>query len=60
MGRKKPCAVNDGMCVLLIRLAELPGLLATWLDAAIELLAGGGPRRDIEGCDRGGCEDAPV
>lgn len=60
MGRKKPCAANEGICDLLIRLAELPGLLFTWLDAAMELLAGGGPLRDTEGCERGGCDDAPV
>ena len=60
IGRKKPCAVNEGICVLLIRLAALPGLLAIWLDAATELLAGGGPRRDTEGCERGGCDDHAV
>lgn len=62
MGRKNPCAANDGTCDLLTRLAALPGLLLPiWLEAAAELLAGGGgPRRDMDGCDCGGCVDIPV
>lgn len=58
IGRKKPCAANDGTCDLLNRLVALPGLLPIWLEAAAELLAGGGgPRRDMDGCDCGGCDD---
>lgn len=60
MGRKKPCAANEGTCDLLNRLAALSGLLVTWLEAATELLAGGGgPRREPDGCD-GGCDDSLV
>lgn len=62
IGRKNPCAANDGTCDLLIRLVALPGLLPIALEAAAVLLlaGGGGPRRDMDGCDRGGCDDIPV
>lgn len=60
MGRKKPCAAIEGTCDLLNRLAALSGLLVTWLEAATELLAGGGgPRREPDGCDSG-CDDSLV
>ena len=61
MGRKKPCAAIEGICDLLNRLVALPGLLAAWLEVVTVLLVGGGgPRRDPDGCDRGGSDDSPV
>lgn len=59
MGRKKACAVNEGMCIRLSRLLALPGLLVIWLEAAMEFLAGR-PRLDPGGCDRGGWGEYPV
>lgn len=55
MGRKNACAVRDGICDLLSRLPELPGLLVTWLGALIEFRVAGGPRLDeTEGRDWSG------
>src|SRR5690242_12018370 len=63
MGRKNAGAVNEGMCVLLMRLPALVGRLEPCPDEEIkEFLVVGrpGPGRDGGGCDRVGWDDTPL
>lgn len=59
IGRKKACAVSEGICILLSRLLPVPGLLAIWLELAMELTAVG-PLLGSSPDDCAGCDERPV